>query len=179
MLRTACYTKVMKVSGLCPSPHILVGTVFSLEYEAVDKSYKANNPKFTTFCTPHYVFYGDRQKEMKIGWGPQNTVKHNLFNVYITKMFSPESYTHQSRLRLHEYENLRRKTIQLQCKHLFQPTLSSKTINPLNAELNPICHLLALLGAHPIFHVSRVRVNSQLCQNKSPKHLPRLQIHTT
>jgi len=31
--------------------------------------------------------------------------------------------------------------------------------NPLNAELNPICHLLALLGAHNIFHVSRIRVN--------------------
>jgi hypothetical protein len=31
-------------------------------------------------------------------------------------------------------------------------------INPLNAELNPICHLLALLGAHHIFHVSRIRV---------------------
>jgi len=31
-------------------------------------------------------------------------------------------------------------------------------INPLNAELNPICHLLALLGAHHILHVSRVRV---------------------
>jgi len=32
-------------------------------------------------------------------------------------------------------------------------------INPLNAELNPICHLLALLGAHHILHVSRIRVN--------------------
>ena len=32
-------------------------------------------------------------------------------------------------------------------------------ISPLNAELNPICHLLALVGAHHIFHVSRVRVN--------------------
>ena len=31
--------------------------------------------------------------------------------------------------------------------------------NPLNAELNPICHLLALLGAHPIFHISGIRVN--------------------
>jgi hypothetical protein len=31
-------------------------------------------------------------------------------------------------------------------------------INPLNAELNPICHLLALLGAHHILHVSRIRV---------------------
>ena len=32
-------------------------------------------------------------------------------------------------------------------------------INPLNAELNPICHLLALLGTHHILHVSRIRVN--------------------
>jgi len=31
-------------------------------------------------------------------------------------------------------------------------------LNPLNAELNSICHLLALLGAHPILHVSRLRV---------------------
>jgi len=32
-------------------------------------------------------------------------------------------------------------------------------INLLNAKLNPICHLLALVEAHPILHVSRVRVN--------------------
>jgi len=31
-------------------------------------------------------------------------------------------------------------------------------LNRLNAELNPICHLLALLRAHHIFHVSRIRV---------------------
>ena len=31
-------------------------------------------------------------------------------------------------------------------------------INPLNAELNPICYLLALLGAHHFLHVSRIRV---------------------
>ena len=30
--------------------------------------------------------------------------------------------------------------------------------NPLNAELNPICHQLALLGAHHILHVSKIRV---------------------
>ena len=32
--------------------------------------------------------------------------------------------------------------------------------NPLNAELNPICYLLALLGAHHFLHVSRIRVKS-------------------
>jgi hypothetical protein len=30
--------------------------------------------------------------------------------------------------------------------------------NTLNAELYPISHLLELLGAHPILHVSRIRV---------------------
>ena len=34
------------------------------------------------------------------------------------------------------------------------------SLNPLNAELNPICYLLALLGAHHFLHVSRIRVKS-------------------
>jgi hypothetical protein len=41
-------------------------------------------------------------------------------------------------------------------------TVTQYVINPLNAELNPICHLLALLGAHHIFHVSRIRVNTSI-----------------
>jgi len=32
--------------------------------------------------------------------------------------------------------------------------------NPLNPELNPICCLLALLGANHFLHVSRVKVKS-------------------
>jgi hypothetical protein len=35
--------------------------------------------------------------------------------------------------------------------------------NPFNAELHPICHLVALLGAHLILHVSRIRVNIPQC----------------
>ena len=47
-------------------------------------------------------------------------------------------------------------------------------INPLNAYLNPICHFLALL-AHPILHVSRIRVNTvsqpaRLSENKFREH---------
>jgi len=34
----------------------------------------------------------------------------------------------------------------------------SSTVNPLNPELNPICYLLALLGAHHFLHVSRIRI---------------------
>ena len=33
----------------------------------------------------------------------------------------------------------------------------NSAFSPLNAELNPICHLLALIGAHHILHVSRIR----------------------
>ena len=41
------------------------------------------------------------------------------------------------------------------------------TFNPLNLELNPICHMLALLGARHILHVSRIRVKCkvELCYN--------------
>jgi len=37
-------------------------------------------------------------------------------------------------------------------------THHSARFNPLNAELNTICHLLELLGAHHILHVSKVGV---------------------
>ena len=40
-----------------------------------------------------------------------------------------------------------------------QTQVTKYIFNTLNAELNPICHLLALLGAHHILHVSRIRVN--------------------
>jgi len=35
-------------------------------------------------------------------------------------------------------------------------------MNSLDTELNPICHLLALLEAHHILHVSRIRVKHKL-----------------
>ena len=42
----------------------------------------------------------------------------------------------------------------------FMYSASRFQINPLNPELNPICYLLALLGAHHFLHVSRIRVKS-------------------
>jgi hypothetical protein len=44
---------------------------------------------------------------------------------------------------------------------VFRQQLS--VFNPLNAELNPNCHLLELLGAHPILHVGRIRVKDAKC----------------
>jgi hypothetical protein len=47
----------------------------------------------------------------------------------------------------------------------------SLLFNPLNAELNPICHLLALLVAHHIFHVSGLMVKYHLfVEPSSPIH---------
>ena len=40
---------------------------------------------------------------------------------------------------------------------------SYSLLNTLNAELNPIRHLLALVGARHIVHVSRIRVNYHRC----------------
>ena len=39
-----------------------------------------------------------------------------------------------------------------------EAAVADHNFNPLNPELNPICHLLALLGAHCILHISRIRV---------------------
>jgi hypothetical protein len=60
--------------------------------------------------------------------------------------------------------------IEYMCKQLrpagsrmAQPDKSAVTehsINPLNPELDPICYLLALLGAHHFLHVGRIRVKS-------------------
>ena len=44
-------------------------------------------------------------------------------------------------------------------KHNCKSVNNDDSFNPLNAELNPICHLLALLGVH-FLHVSRIRVKS-------------------
>jgi hypothetical protein len=49
-------------------------------------------------------------------------------------------------------------------------------IKPLNAKLNPICYLLALLGAHHILHVSRVRVNKTICPHNKNTELPNFYI---
>ena len=50
--------------------------------------------------------------------------------------------------------------------------------NSLNAELIPICHLLALLGDHHIFHVSGLRVKDILPKTtmwlQKPDRVPRL-----
>jgi hypothetical protein len=55
----------------------------------------------------------------------------------------------------------------MMCTETFNFALRKKSsksaivLKPLKAELNPICPSLALLGAHRILYVSRIRVNAQ------------------
>jgi len=49
---------------------------------------------------------------------------------------------------------------------LLFPWTKVSLINPLNSELNLICHLLALLGAHLILHFSRLRVKDEMEREK-------------
>ena len=60
------------------------------------------------------------------------------------------------RIRRRGHWNLQRLYYNLQ-RLYYNPVMY---INPLNPELNPICYLLALLGAHHFLHVSRIRVKS-------------------
>jgi hypothetical protein len=53
-------------------------------------------------------------------------------------------------------------------KVLIRPVITYAIINPLNAKINLICNLLALLGAHHILHISRIRVN--IGQNYTQNH---------
>ena len=46
------------------------------------------------------------------------------------------------------------------CLHSVDKDNHFLSLNPLNDELNSICHLLALLGVHHFLHVSRIRVKS-------------------
>ena len=46
------------------------------------------------------------------------------------------------------------------CGKLSRGWWGMTALNPLNAKLNHICYLLALLGAHHFLHVSRIRVKS-------------------
>jgi len=49
-------------------------------------------------------------------------------------------------------------SMNIKCIYLVLLKEIDGVVNPLKPELNPICYLLALLGAHHFLHVSRIRV---------------------
>jgi hypothetical protein len=65
----------------------------------------------------------------------------------------------ERRFRVFQNRMLRRTFASKRNKWETKENYMKSYINPLNAKSNPICHLLALLGAHHILHISGVRVN--------------------
>jgi hypothetical protein len=51
-------------------------------------------------------------------------------------------------------------------------------LNPLNAELNSICHLLALLGGATIVVVSRIRVKTKKERNVRKRYKDRIKMES-
>jgi hypothetical protein len=98
----------------------------------------------------------------------KNTIKNNVFTVIQRCLELTSRETSRTCLNQNFHYLLRKnKTTdpnlsQLSLVNVLTHYLFNISFNPLNAKLNPICHLLALLGAHHILHVSRVRVNSIL-----------------
>jgi hypothetical protein len=99
------------------------------------------------------------EAEIMNEWSCTSTIPTQLHSGHNRKRFA-------FCLCLTESCNWRSTDIKLLFRHQVYPhalvilnaNISLKGINPLNAKLNPICHLLALLEAHPILHVSRIRV---------------------
>ena len=84
---------------------------------------------------------------------PVQTVTHYQitrchFSDYSTIQI-PNSMTNPKRIGIHQFPSC-----------LPYVMFLAVCFNPLNAELNPICCLLALLGAHHFLHVNNIRVKS-------------------
>ena len=79
-------------------------------------------------------------------WGKTDTEKATAFAEYLSKVFTTPQTNNTN-----NFENIVKTSLGSACP-------MTRPINPLHAELYPISHLLALLGAHPILQVSRIRV---------------------
>ena len=91
--------------------------------------------------------------------------QHNI-SVYIWKLPTFRANLSVPSSRVKQYGCV---TPQISPKRRRKPAITHvPAINPLNGELNTICHLLALLGAHHILHISRTRAK-ETYKNKGNK----------
>ena len=93
----------------------------------------------TLMCSSHCTVYYIKKATVKLfmftSWTRMGEVKVELQSFLISTLFVAEWST--------------------SCLGRFIPAF-----NPLNDELNSICHLLALLGVHHFLHVSKIMVKS-------------------
>jgi len=79
-----------------------------------------------------------------------------------TSFLNIKYLTSWNRVSLINSEQVKRSVMLVSTSNLLKPSKHTvcRNINPLKPELNPICYLLALLGAHHFLHVSMIRVKS-------------------
>jgi hypothetical protein len=75
-----------------------------------------------------------------------------------TQSFIKNSYTKLTSNGLNADHMTDRRTTRGNIRRRDEIGLHRTLFNPLNPELNPICYLLALLGAYHFLHVCRIRV---------------------
>ena len=84
---------------------------------------------------------------------------HKILYVFLVSRILATSSAHLSAI---NFVNITMATVWIEIFHRIKqkPHIFSLRffINPLNPELNLICYLLSLLGAHHFLHVSRIRV---------------------
>ena len=91
--------------------------------------------------------------------GVLNRVQKKLLTIPVLNQITNHTFTQFWRFLHWTYSTLCRDWCLYAKKNNNVETFKFITIiNPLNPELNPICYLLALLGAHYFLHVSRIRV---------------------
>ena len=81
----------------------------------------------------------------------------------------PQHFASEIEMTIKVWSRIKRKLAEIR-SNKFQNSFPC-SINPLNAELNPIRHLLALVGARHIVHVSRIRVNPLNAELNPIRHL--------
>ena len=113
-----------------------------------------------TPCGLHRRF-GNTGLSVSCGWPTHGSLIGNipLTRSYVQTTTSPHTLQRYSESRAVKPEHEGRvlhQNIEINVTRLHD--IKTKNINPLKPELNPICYLLALLGAHHFLHVSRIRV---------------------
>jgi len=126
-----------------------------------------------TLCSPCIILYAHPVEQVNLFNSLGNIISyekefhidqkkmHNYLKItgILNNVFRPQKTLNKTRIKLYrvsiksypDYKHLLQKKTWK--KIFFLPLL-----NPVNAELNPFCHLLVLLEAHHIFHVSGIRV---------------------
>jgi len=112
--------------------------------------YRSSVPRGARVCSPLITIQTDSELDPP-SYRIVMRVNVNTYLYAVPKLRMPGT--------LHPLPDLERTRLYLRLRNLQGTPCQFLFLNSLNDDLNPICHLQALLGAHHILHVGRIRVN--------------------